>query len=216
MTHYDNIAELVSKVRNARYGEMVNYIETLIDSGDWRNFTTPAGTRFRFRECEFDYFLLTMEVDPTLVRHAYLYATDVDGLAAKQFRLADITGRGRKTDQDARRTWKQMVDELAGEPSGATARIRAAQDNAGSWFVTERTGMLARDTARRRKAEQGKPVHRDRPNEKVWRVRWSDDRSIAEAIAEKLLAEPRLANEVCKKLNSETLQNRKENGPLSA
>ena len=70
MSHYNNIAGLVSKIRNARYGEMVNYIETLIDSGDWRDFTTPAGTRFRFRECEFDYFLLTMEVDPTLVRHA--------------------------------------------------------------------------------------------------------------------------------------------------
>ena len=70
MSHYNNIAGLVSKIRNARYGEMVNYIETLIDSGDWRNFTTPVGARFRFRECEFDYFLLAMEVDPTLVRHA--------------------------------------------------------------------------------------------------------------------------------------------------
>jgi hypothetical protein len=70
ISHYNNIADLVSKIRNARYGEMVNYIETLIDSGDWRNFTTPVGARFRFRECEFDYFLLAMEVDPTLVRHA--------------------------------------------------------------------------------------------------------------------------------------------------
>jgi len=33
MSHYNNIAGLVSKIRNARYGEMVNYIETLIDSG---------------------------------------------------------------------------------------------------------------------------------------------------------------------------------------
>jgi hypothetical protein len=43
MSHYNNIAGLVSKIRNARYGEMVNYLETLIDSGDWRNFTTPVG-----------------------------------------------------------------------------------------------------------------------------------------------------------------------------
>jgi hypothetical protein len=89
---------------------MVNYIETLIDSGDWRNFTTPVGTRFRFRECEFDYFLLAMEVDPTLVRHAYLYATDVEGLAAKQIRLADITGRGKKADERWRRHWRQVAD----------------------------------------------------------------------------------------------------------
>jgi len=39
MSHYNNIAGLVSKILNARHGEMVNYIETLIDSGDWRDFT---------------------------------------------------------------------------------------------------------------------------------------------------------------------------------
>jgi hypothetical protein len=208
MASYEKIADLVSKVRNARYGEMVKYLETLIDSGDWRDFTTPAGTRFQFWECEFDYFLLAMEVDPTIVRHAYLYADDVDGLVAKQLRLADITGRGRAAD-GTRRPWKQVADELEGEPSGTAARIRAAQENAGSWFVTERTGMLARDEARRGKAEQGKPVPRDRPNAKAWRVRWSDDKSTAEAIAEKLLAEPQLADEVYKKLDSWTVRNRR-------
>ena len=55
MATYQKVAGLVSKVRNARYGEMVKYLETLIDSGDWRDFSTPAGTRFQFRECEFDY-----------------------------------------------------------------------------------------------------------------------------------------------------------------
>jgi hypothetical protein len=208
MASYEKVADLVSKIRNARYGEMVKYLETLIDSGDWRDFTTPAGKRFQFRECEFDYFLLAMEVDPTIVRHAYLYADDVDGLVAKQFRLADITGRG-KAANGARRPWKQVADELEGEPSGVAARIRAAQDNAGSWFVTERTGILAKDAARRRKAEEGKPVPRDRPNAKVWRVRWSDDKSTAEAIAEKLLAAPQLAEEVYKKLDSWTVRNRK-------
>jgi hypothetical protein len=29
MSHYNNIAGLVSKIRNARYGEMVNYTERL-------------------------------------------------------------------------------------------------------------------------------------------------------------------------------------------
>ena len=122
MASYQKVAGLVSKVRNARYGEMVKYLETLIDSGDWRDFTTPGGTRFQFRECEFDYFLLAMEVDPTIVRHAYLHAIDVDQLAAKQFRLADITGRGRKPDEGARRPWKQVADEFDGEPSGTAAR----------------------------------------------------------------------------------------------
>jgi len=205
-SHWDNVVGLVSKVRNARYGEMVTYLETLIDSGDWRDFTTPSGTHFQFQDCEFDYFLLAMEVDPTIVRHAYLYADDVDGLVAKQLRLADITGRGKAAD-GARRPRKQVADELRGEPSGAAARIRAVQDNAGRWFVTKRTGMLARDTARRRKAEQGKPVRRDRPNEKVWRVRWSDEKSTAEAITEKLLTQPQLAAEVLQKLDSWAVQN---------
>jgi hypothetical protein len=207
MGSYEKVADLVSKVRNARYGEMVKYLETLIDSGDWRDFITPAGMRFQFRECEFDYFLLAMEVDPTIVRHAYLYADDVDGLVAKQLRLADITGRGKAAD-GARRPWKQVADELKGDPSGTAARIRAAQDNAGSWFVTQRTGELARDPARRPKAEQGKPVPRDRPNAKVWRVRWSDDKSTAEAIVEKLVIEPQLAEEVYKELDSRLVRKR--------
>ncbi|KAA0086694.1 hypothetical protein CIW52_01920 [Mycolicibacterium sp. P9-64] len=207
MASYEKVATLVSKVRNARYGEMVSYLETLIDSGDWRDFSTPAGMRFQFRECEFDYFLLALEVDPAIVRHAYLYADDVDGLLPKQLRLADLTGRGKVKD-GARRPWKQMVEELEGEPSGAAARIRAAHDHAGSWFVTQRTGEVARDPARRRTAEQGKLVRRDRPNAKVWRVRWSDDKSIAEAITEKLLVEPSLAQEVYKQLDSRLFRRR--------
>ncbi|WP_319431582.1 hypothetical protein [Mycobacterium sp. RTGN5] len=203
MASYEKVVDLVSKVRNARYGEMVKYLEALIDSGDWRDFSTPAGTRFQFRECEFDYFLLALEVDPTIVRHAYLYADGVDGLMAKQLRLADITGRGKAAEGD-RRPWKQVADDLEGEPSGAAARIRMARDNAGDWFVTQRTGELARDPIRRRNVEQGKRVHRDRPNAKVWRVRWSDDKSTADAIAEKLLAEPDLAAQVQKVLNAST------------
>ena len=49
MSHWDNVVGLVSKVRNARYGEMVTYLEALIDSGDWRDFSTPAGTHSSFR-----------------------------------------------------------------------------------------------------------------------------------------------------------------------
>jgi hypothetical protein len=207
MASYEKVANLVSKVRNARYGEMVRYLETLIDSGDWRDFSTPAGTRFQFRECEFDYFLLALDVDPTIVRHAYLYAEDVDGLPAKQLRLADLTGRGKVID-GARRPWKQMIHELEGEPSGAATRLRAAHDNDRNWFVTQRTGELARDPARRPMAEQGIQVHRDRPNAKVWRVRWSDDKTSAEAIAEKLLTETQLAQEVYKELNSRLVRMR--------
>ena len=200
-SHYNNIVGLVSKVRNARYGEMVNYLEMLINSGDWRDFTTPAGTHFQFQECEFDYFLLSMEVDPTIVRHAYLYAADVEELAAKQFRLADITGRGKTPKEGARRPWRNVATEYESDPSGAAARIRAGQSE-NSWFVNERTGQMAADPKRRRAAEAGKPVKRNDPREKVFQVKWKTDRPAAEVIAEKLLKDPDLAGAVYKKLHS--------------
>ena len=206
MSHYDHIAGLVSKVRNARYGEMVNYLETLIDSGDWRDFTTPAGTHFQFQECEFDYFLLSMEVDPTIVRHAYLYATDVEGLVAKQFRLADITGRGKKPKEGARRPWRDVAKEYESDPSGAAARIRAGQSES-SRFVNESTGQMAADPKRRRDAEAGKPVKRNNPKEKVFQVKWKTDRPAAEVITEKLLKDPDLAEAVYKNLHSSSVGN---------
>lgn len=210
MSRYNSIAGLVSKVRNARYGDMVSYLETLINSGDWRDFTTPAGTHFQFQECEFDYFLLSMEVDPTVVRHAYLYATDVEELAAKQFRLADITGRGKKPREGARRPWRDVATEYESDPSGAAARIRAGQSE-NSWFVNERTGQMAADPKRRRDAEAGKPVKRNDPKEKVFQVKWKTDRPTAEVIAEKLLKDPDLAQAVYKKLHSWNIGNiRKE------
>ena len=199
MSHWDNVVGLVSKVRNTRYGEMVTYLEALIDSADWRDFTTPAGTHFQFQECEFDYFLLAMEVDPTIVRHAYLYAIDVEGLAAKQFRLADITGRGNKPKEDARRAWREVAKECESDPSGAAARIRAGQK---SRFVNESTGQIAADPKRRRDAEAGKPVKRNDPKEKVFQVKWKTDRPAAEVITEKLLKDPDLAEAVYEKLHS--------------
>ena len=64
---YARVAELISQVRNARFGEMVRWVEELIDTGIWRDFTTPEGTHFEFREGEFDYFLAAMETDPEVV-----------------------------------------------------------------------------------------------------------------------------------------------------
>jgi hypothetical protein len=204
MSRYNSIAGLVSKVRNARYGEMVNYLERLINSGDWRDFTTPAGTHFQFQECEFDYFLLSMEVDPTIVRHAYLYATDVEELAAKQFRLADITGRGKKPREGARRPWREVATEYESDPSGAAARICAGQGE-NSRYVNERTAQMAADPKRRRDAEAGKPVKRNDPKEKVFQVKWKTDRPAAEVIAEKLLKDRDLAEAVYKKLRSSSV-----------
>jgi hypothetical protein len=195
---YDKVAGLVSKIRNARYGEMVRYLEALIDSGDWRDFTTPVGTRFQFLECEFDYFLLAMDVDPTLIRHAYAHAKDVEALSIKELRLADITGRGKFTNAQ-RRSRDDIVSALDSDPSGAGARIKAATRES---FVSERIGRIAKLAEVRAMVSSGKRI-RNPSARHTWRVEWADtEKPAAQAITDKLLADPELANDVYKRLDS--------------
>ncbi|MEQ4205788.1 hypothetical protein [Actinopolymorpha sp. B9G3] len=198
---YERVAALISQIRNARFGEMVDRLEELIDSGIWQDFTTPIGTHFKFKPCEFDYFLAAQEIDPTLIRWAYLQAEGVEGLAAKQLRLADITGRGKPPEAGARRPLEHVAAELARDSSGAAQRIRAwGERNAA--VVNQRTSRIARDPERRKDVEAGKNVKRDSPNLKVWQVRWHDDRSYAEAIVDQLQRDPDLAKEVYKTLDA--------------
>ena len=93
-SRYEQVAQLISQIRNAKFGQMVDYLEELINTGIWQDFTTPEGTHFQFRRCEFDYFLASQEIDPDVVKQAYIRARDVDELDGKRLRLADITGRG--------------------------------------------------------------------------------------------------------------------------
>lgn len=210
MSKYEQISKLISRIRNARFGEMVNHLEQLIDSGEWRDFTTPAGTHFRFRDCEFDYFLAAMEIDPTLVRWAYLKADDVEDLAKKQIRLADITGRGRAIHPAERRDdAEEVAREYDVDPSGAGARIREwKRANA---VVTERTAKIAADPARRHAVEAGEKVPRTEPTQQRWDVRWHDERPAAEVIAARLLKDPDLAREVYNILERERVRTRREN-----
>ena len=73
----------------------------------------------------------------------------MEGLAAKQFRLADITGRGKKADERWRRHWRRVADDLDADPSGAAARIRAGQNKESSWLVIGRTGSVVAAIARK-------------------------------------------------------------------
>jgi hypothetical protein len=50
-------------------------------------------SRYQFRSHEFDYFLAVMEVDPTVIRYAYLKAAGIDELHAKLMLLSDVAGR---------------------------------------------------------------------------------------------------------------------------
>ena len=201
---YHQIAELVSRIRNARFGEMVKHLEELIETGVWQDFTTPVGTHFAFRACEFDYFLAAQEIDATVVRWAYLKAEGIDGLAAKQFRLADITGRGRQPKNGDRRDPEEVARIYDPDPSGAGKRIRQwTQDHTA--IVTPMTARIATDEERRAALEAGHASTRTPPGRKRWQVEWSDDRSAPEAIVTKLLADPELAHAVYKKLHSRVI-----------
>lgn len=194
MSDYDDVSKMIRLVRNAKFGEMVTHLEDLIDSGVWRDYTTPVGTHFTFGECEFDYFLAAMEVDATTIRWAYIKAEDVDELTVKQHRLADITGKGEPPAEGERRPWTEVADRYADDKSGAGARIRSWAEK-GLSVVPRSRARVAANADQRAAAEAGLVIQ---SKEKVWRVRWSDDKAAAQAVVEKLAEDPDLANEVFK------------------
>jgi hypothetical protein len=201
---YETLASLVSRIRNAKFSDMVLHLEQLIDSGIWRDFTTPRGTHFTFRACEFDYFLAAQDVDPVTVKYAYMKAEGIEDLARKETRLADITGAGVTPGNGDRRTRDEVARLYAGDPSGAGARIKAR-----SAVVTPRLAGVAKD-AQRRKEYEATGKGRDRPNSKCWRVRWSGETPAAKVIADALLREPDLAHEVYKVLDAERVRTARE------
>lgn len=68
-------------------------------------------------------------------------------------------------------------------------------------FVTITGSQVARDPERRNQAKRGQIVKRN-VSANQWKVNWSDDRSPAQAIVDKLLADPDLAREVYNKLRA--------------
>lgn len=191
---YARVAELISQVRNARFGEMVRWVEELIDTGIWRDFTTPEGTHFEFREGEFDYFLAAMEIDPEVVKRAYIHAKDVGELTEKRLRLADITGRGSK---DVNRREPKEIAEAYGD------RVLRYPP-----VVTENVMRAARNPGRRDAVRLGAPPERVVRN--YWTAEWTGDASPVKAIAAKLLDDPELAHEVYKILDAERVRTLRE------
>jgi hypothetical protein len=195
MTPYEQVAGIVSHIRNARFGEMVKYTESLIRSGSWRDFITPAGTHFRFRKCEFDYFLAAEELDATTLRYAYLKAP---ATAAQLLRLADITGKGQCANGD-RRPREEVAALYASAPGGAGKRI-LKWGKAGESVVTDNTARIAANKNRRsRRQRLSKPNPR---GNKQWQVTWCDMKTTAQAIVEKLMKDPVLVDEVHRKLDT--------------
>jgi hypothetical protein len=185
---YRQVEKLVSGIRNARYDDMVRHLEELIDSGLWQDYTTEDGTRFQFRSHELDYFLAAMGLDPELIKHAYDAASGrIEGMHAKQVRLADITGRGEATTTAQRRSRKEVMAAYADEPSGTEARIRTY-----GRIVTTGISRVARDPERREQFKAGVKVSRDSRGSSSWRVHVGPGQRLDQAIALKLLRDPDL------------------------
>lgn len=201
-TSYERVAELISHIRNARYGEMVEHSERLIDSGAWRDYTTPIGTHFQFESCEFDYFLAVQEVDPTLVRHAYASAAD----PPKLLRLADITGRGQTPNNGDRRPAEEVAKLYVTDPSGAAARIEAWRDVS---VVAPTVSRIAGSKTARAAVEAGKEPVRARPR-RQWRAERHDDPATqAQAIVDRLADDPTVEERVFKILRARYDQKRR-------
>lgn len=209
MTTYDAVADFVSKIKNARFGEMVRHVEKILDEGAWRDYTIPAGVRYQFGSHEFDYFLVVQDIDAELVRMAYTRAKDIEQLAAKEMRLADLTGHGQEPPTGGRRPWQEVAKELSGDPFGAGDKISNAGkaylfNASGQGFVTQNAAEVASDPERRKLVQKGEAVYRWRVNR--WEVKWSDDRTPPQAIVDKLLTDPDLAHEVWKLLQANQMR----------
>lgn len=185
---YSQVEKLVSGIRNAKYDDMVKQLEELIDSHLWKNYTTASGVTFTFRTHEFDYFLAAMGLDPDLIKHAYDAASGrLEGMHAKQIRLADITGRGEPITPAQRRPRKEIAAAYADEPSGAAQRIVAYGK-----VVTAGVSSVARDPERREKFKAGIKVSRYASGARSWDVHVRADQNLAQAIALKLLRDDEL------------------------
>lgn len=204
--HYERLAALMSKVRNARATTLVGYLEEVIENDLWRDFTTPAGTRFQFRSHEFDYFLAAQEHDAAEIRRHYA-AAELPDMARRQMRLADITGRGEAPPDEARRPARDVAELYASDPSGAGARIRHrhAEKNAP---VTRSTSEIAKDPERRAAYLAGEKIAR----QQVWtfRVRTVEDADVgtrAKRIVAELGKDPELEAAVRRALHANYIRN---------
>lgn len=207
---FTRVAEFTSKIHNARHGEIVSYVEDMYEDSAWRDYQLPGNNspHYRWREFEFDYFLAVAGVDPVQIRDAY--AGFVKQLPAEgsraELRMAFLTGKaGASVEQ--RRPWRQVVKELDGDPFGADKKIEALglagfADLSGTGYVVRSAGAIARDPERRKLVKQGKGGQVRRQRMSSWRVTWTDNRSLGDAIADKLLANPALARHVYKRLRN--------------
>lgn len=180
----------------SRLGELTDAVTDMAESGAWRKYQLATGTEI-WRPAEFDYFLIAQGMQNEDVRRVLAYNKRAKLLAPLMDSQADR--RRRRTLGQAAAEWHRLNIDLVdrarelGWIPGDRDEITPTDQPIPEW--TQRTYS---EKKRNKKGQQ-------------WSVRWNDNRSRGEAIADKLLKDDVLARDVYNRLEAERVRTRREN-----
>lgn len=179
------VAQFISKMQNlTRIAELADAFVDIAESAAWRDYTFATG-HFRFRPSEFDYFLIATGVTKRDAAAVLAHNKRSKELAPLMHPHADKRRR-RPLEQAAKEY--QAADSLNTDLAAKAIEL--------GW--TSESGQLTVETS-----PLGRRALNNRTKrEQYWRASWSDERTTAQAIADRLLAEPDLAREVYNKLRA--------------
>jgi hypothetical protein len=179
------VAQFVSKIQNlTRIAELADAFVDIAESGAWRDYTFATG-HFRFRLSEFDYFLIATGVKRDDAARVLAYNKRSKELVPFMDPHADKRRR-RPLEQAAKEY--QAADSLNTDLAAKAVELGWTGESGQLTVQKSPVGRRALDNRTRR--------------EQCWRASWSDERTPAQAITDKLLANPELAREVYKRLDS--------------
>jgi hypothetical protein len=197
------VSQFTSKVRNlSRVAELADAFIDMAASGAWREYTFATG-HFRWRASEFDYFLIANGVRRDDAARVLAY-----NKRAKE--LLPLMDEG--VDKRKRRPFEQAAKEYQSADSLNTDLVATAADL--GWINGNRFSDV-KSTAKGAQIPVKSPIPkftRNNVGSKLnrWKVDWSDDRPAAQAIVDKLLADPDLAHEVYKRLDADNSRRKYE------
>lgn len=187
-TNGRKVSTFTSRVKNlARVAELTDAVIDIALSGAWRDYRFATG-RETWRAAEFDYFLIANGVRRDDVNRVLAYNQQAKLLAP----LMDPEAgpRKRRPLEKAAEEWTRLNINL----------VKRAEEL--GWLNNGRPASPLPERAR---------APRWVARAKGWRVNWSDDRSTAQAIVDKLLTDDVLARDVYKRLDAERVRTRRAN-----
>lgn len=184
------VAQFISKMQNlTRIAELADAFVDIAESGAWRDYTFATG-HFRFRPSEFDYFLIATGVQRDDAARVLAYNKRSKELVP--FMDPNADKRRRRPLEQAAKEY-QAADSLNTDLAVKAVELGWTGESGQLTVKKSPVGRRALDNRTRR--------------EQCWRASWSDERTAAQAIVDKLLAEPELAHEVYKRLHSRNVAN---------